>query len=121
MKVRLLLLGVAFLLLSPVYVFAADQQEVKETVEQAPTESAKFCPVCGPEEKMEGEGISYEHEGKMFWFCSQECLDQFKKDPKKYQKVAGEEGGAGSEKHEDHDHKDHAHEGSDKHNHAEDK
>ncbi len=57
----------------------------------------------------------------MYWFCSQECLEEFKENPEKYHKVASEEAGAGSEKHEDHDHKDHAHEGSDKHNHAEDK
>lgn len=114
MRLRLLSLGVAFLLLSPVYVFAADQQEIKEVVEQAQAETAKSCPVCGPDEKMEGEGISYEYEGKMYWFCSQECLDEFKKNPEKYNKSSEkehkhseEESSHKDDKHEAHNHEEH--------------
>lgn len=50
----------------------------------------KFCPVCGPEEKMEELSISYKFEGKKYAFCSMGCMKEFKKNPQVYLKEDAE-------------------------------
>lgn len=40
-------------------------------------------PVCGMVVKEE-ESLSFEYEGKKYYFCSQVCYEKFKEDPKKY-------------------------------------
>ena len=44
-------------------------------------EEGSVCLLCGMKMKA-GEGVSVEYEGKTYSFCSQECADMFKKDPK---------------------------------------
>lgn len=103
MKV-VIFLGLILLLANGVPVVSA--QPVEEAQVQAVGEKEdKFCPVCGPEEGMTGD-VSYEHEGKMFWFCSPECLEEFKKNPEKYMK-ANDHKDSGD--HADHDHEGHDH------------
>ncbi|MBP9855149.1 MAG: YHS domain-containing protein [Candidatus Omnitrophica bacterium] len=74
----------------------------------------KFCPICGPEEAMAGkDDITYEYEGKTYYFCSLGCLDAFKKSPEKYSKIS-EENHEGHDDDKGHDHADHgSHEGHD--------
>lgn len=74
---------------------------------------AKVCPVCGPEEGMSGkDDISYEYEGKTYYFCSQDCLTAFKENPEKFSKHMDKNMNKESHKdhkghsdHEGHDHK----------------
>ncbi len=40
-------------------------------------------PVCGMDVD-EKKAISYEYEGKKFYFCNDSCLQNFKKNPRKY-------------------------------------
>jgi YHS domain-containing protein len=41
-------------------------------------------PVCGMEVDTETSTLSYELDGKTYWFCSKGCLLDFKEDPAKY-------------------------------------
>jgi YHS domain-containing protein len=41
-------------------------------------------PVCGMEVDTEQSDLSYEHDGKTYWFCGRGCLLDFKDDPEKY-------------------------------------
>jgi YHS domain-containing protein len=43
-------------------------------------------PVCGMVVKEETAKGSYDYKGKKYYFCSNECLEAFKKDPEKYTK-----------------------------------
>jgi YHS domain-containing protein len=50
----------------------------------------KICPVTG-EKVDEKTKATYEYQGKIYNFCCAACIDEFKKDPKKYiEKVAEE-------------------------------
>ncbi|MGB9750202.1 MAG: YHS domain-containing protein [Caldisericia bacterium] len=40
-------------------------------------------PVCGMVVKEEGS-LKYEYKDKIYYFCSEICLDKFKIDPEKY-------------------------------------
>jgi len=51
-------------------------------------------PVCGMKTEDETAFMKYEHEGQPYFFCSDNCLDKFKRDPAKYVLAT----------HEDHDH-----------------
>jgi YHS domain-containing protein len=57
-----------------------------------PTEVGnKICPVSDEEIKDETK-VTYEYEGKIYNFCCQMCVDEFKKDPERYiEKIEGEE------------------------------
>lgn len=61
-----------------------------ETTKEAISVGNKICPVSGEKinEKMKA---TYEYEGKTYNFCCPMCIDEFKKDPKKYIKKAEEE------------------------------
>ena len=41
-------------------------------------------PVCGMEIEAENAFAEREHEGRTFYFCSQECVNKFDADPHKY-------------------------------------
>lgn len=41
-------------------------------------------PVCGMEVDTELSDLSYEYEGKTYWFCGRGCLLEFKDDPEKF-------------------------------------
>ncbi|HID31115.1 MAG TPA: YHS domain-containing protein, partial [Desulfobacterales bacterium] len=41
-------------------------------------------PVCGMKTSDEHAFMKYEHEGQPYYFCSENCLGQFKKEPEKY-------------------------------------
>ena len=57
-------------------------------------DEAKVCVICG--KSHEGaEMMDYEYNGKMYKFCSQACLDEFKKDPEMYIKKMMESKGMG--------------------------
>ena len=41
-------------------------------------------PVCGMEIESEKAFATREHEGRTFYFCSQDCVSKFDADPHKY-------------------------------------
>ena len=41
-------------------------------------------PVCGMVVKEETAKGNFDYKGKIYYFCSIECLGEFKKDPEKY-------------------------------------
>ena len=44
-------------------------------------------PVCGmqvDQEKARSKGLTSEHEGQTFYFCSTDCKQQFDQDPHRY-------------------------------------
>jgi len=41
-------------------------------------------PVCGMEIKVEGSTLRSSYQGTEYYFCSDNCLEQFKKEPEKY-------------------------------------
>lgn len=43
-------------------------------------------PVCGMVVKEENAKGTYEYNGKIYYFCSISCLEEFKKDPEKFLK-----------------------------------
>ncbi|MBF0478853.1 MAG: YHS domain-containing protein [Candidatus Omnitrophica bacterium] len=50
----------------------------------------KICPVSGMNVNSMSP-VTYEYEGKIYNFCCAGCIDEFKKDPKKYiQKIEAE-------------------------------
>lgn len=43
-------------------------------------------PVCGMTVKEGSEAEKYEYKGNTYYFCSEDCFEEFKADPKKYVK-----------------------------------
>jgi YHS domain-containing protein len=41
-------------------------------------------PVCGMEVETEGATLTYEYEGKTYYFCARGCLLDFKDEPGRY-------------------------------------
>jgi len=68
--------------------------QVGAVVQQVPKEAVsvgnKVCPISGEkiDEKMK---TTYEYEGKVYNFCCEMCIEDFKKDPQKYIKKIEEE------------------------------
>lgn len=59
---------------------------------QAVNAGNKICPVSG--EKIDAAAMkpaTYEYKGKIYNFCCEMCIDEFKKDPEKYIKKVEEE------------------------------
>ncbi len=98
MKLKVIILGLLFLASSSMYV-VADEKDANAKVA---VEKSKFCPVCGPEEEMEGLAFSYKYKGQKYSFCSIDCMKAFKNDPEKFLKSDSSKKEAG---HEGHDHK----------------
>ena len=69
-----------------------DEQKQADTgtSEKATNVGNAVCPVSGEkiDEKIKA---TYEYEGKIYNFCCAMCIDEFKKDPKKYIKKGEEE------------------------------
>lgn len=64
---------------------------VKESVSrEVAAVDNKICPVSG-EEISEETKATYEYEGKVYNFCCQMCIEDFKKEPQKYIKKVEEE------------------------------
>lgn len=58
----------------------------------------KICPVSKEKVGQGGmEPVTYEYEGKIYNFCCEMCIDEFKKDPEKYIKKVEEELGTKAE------------------------
>ena len=73
---------------------AAGMAEGATGTAEAMVDEAKVCLICG--KSHEGaEMIDYEYDGKTYKFCSQACLDEFKKDPEMYIKKMMESKGMG--------------------------
>jgi len=41
-------------------------------------------PVCGMETEEKGKFDSYQHDGEVYYFCSDHCLKKFKEEPESY-------------------------------------
>jgi len=100
MKSKVVIIGLALLLCSSGYSLAEEKKgsvkgEVSKTTKveekEKTHEAPKFCPVCGPEDEMEGLSFSYKHEGVKYSFCSMGCLKAFKKNPKQFIEESSEE------------------------------
>jgi YHS domain-containing protein len=46
--------------------------------------ATEIDPVCGMEVDTDLSTLSYEYEGRTYWFCSKGCLLDFKDNPDKY-------------------------------------
>ena len=46
--------------------------------------AVEIDPVCGMEVDTTTSLLSFEYEGRTYWFCSKGCLLEFKDDPEKY-------------------------------------
>ena len=89
MKLKIIALGLAFLLFGTGYSLAEESAKVKssETTQEEGTDgktTAKYCLICGPEEKTEALSVSYKYKGKKYSFCSMDCLKAFKKNPEQF-------------------------------------
>ena len=104
MKSKLIVLGVVTILTLSYsnYVLAHVGHEHKMAENSKSTKAVevgnKFCPVTGdkipvPGEKgtMGDEPVKYEYNGKIYNLCCTMCVKDFKKNPKKYSKVAEDE------------------------------
>lgn len=71
------------------------QEKAAEAVAVAPVETVKMngdavigdrtkCAVTGETFIVKADSEKYEYEGKTYYFCCDGCLDDFKKDPKKF-------------------------------------
>ncbi len=100
--------------------------DADQAAETAPLEEVgnPLCPVSGEKVGEMGEIVKYEHRGKIYNFCCEACIKDFKKDPEKYSKIAEDEVKAhGAVEMSDlekmgHDHKS-SHEGHPRHDHTE--
>ena len=111
MNVRLIIFFIATLIFSASFAFAEEGMKKDQAMEpmtdaqNKTTETSKavevgnkFCPVSGdkiptPGEKgtMGDEPIKYEYNGKIYNFCCEMCVKDFKKNPEKYSKIADDE------------------------------
>lgn len=53
-------------------------------------DSAVMDPVCGMKIKKSDAKANYEYKGNSYYFCSEECLEKFKKNPEQYANTAEE-------------------------------
>lgn len=75
--------------------------------EEAVSVGNKVCPVSG-EKIDEGSAVTYEYKGKIYNFCCQGCIEEFKKDPERYiEKMEKSGGDKDAEKHQHHHHHHH--------------
>lgn len=73
-----------------------------ETGEKAVIVGNKTCPVSG-EKIEEGSAVTYEYKGKVYSFCCEGCVEEFKKDPERYiQKMEKPTDDRKGEKHQHH-------------------
>ena len=67
------------------------EQERKEAELKAVEVDNKICPVSGNKVGEMGEGVKYEYKGRIYNLCCSACIKDFKKNPKKYSKIAEKE------------------------------
>ncbi len=109
MKTKLFILTFAVLLIYAGYVSAdegmnqskgsmMENKNKSESTSKAVEVGNKICPVSGdkipaPGEKgtMGDEPVKYEYNGKIYNLCCPMCIKDFKKNPKKYSKIAEDE------------------------------
>lgn len=92
MKSRIVILGLALLLLNSGYSLAEENTQAgssETTVKEETSDAPKFCLICGPEEETEALSVSYKYKGKKYSFCSMVCLKAFKKNPEQYLTAEG--------------------------------
>ena len=87
-KITTLTLGV--ILLTMGLAFAQQTPSTSQTVTQAIQVGNKTCPVSGGPVtgSMGDKPVQYEYKGKIYNLCCPGCLEEFKKDPEKYSKIA---------------------------------
>lgn len=80
-----------------------------ETGEKAVIVGNKTCPVSG-EKIEEGSAVTYEYKGKVYSFCCEGCVEEFKKDPDRYiEKMEKPPDDRDGEKYQHHQHHHHHH------------
>lgn len=72
-------------------VFAQQTTTAQNAGKEAVQVNNKLCPVSGEKVGEMGDPVKYEHNGKVYNFCCVKCLDDFKKDPDKFAKIAESE------------------------------
>ena len=72
---------------------AAGKPAASEQAKEKINVGNKFCPVTG--EKIDEQSkATYEYKGKIYNFCCEGCISDFKKDPEKYiEKINNEKAG----------------------------
>ena len=50
-------------------------------VQLASAEGTATCPVCQMDLSIAPETVSIEHEGETFYFCNEDCRDEFEEGP----------------------------------------
>lgn len=129
MKSKLIITGICITLIGGAYAFAneghdhsADKgsmmedqgmmhNEGNEGESKAVEVGNKICPVSGDkilatgEKGAMGETVKYEYNGKIYNLCCEMCVNDFKKDPEKYSKIAEEEVKKSQEQGENAEHK----------------
>ncbi len=112
MKSKLIITSLCMILAGGSYVFANEGVDSKGAMEHiyhytdhqddstAKTVEVgnKICPVSGDRIStlgengtMSGKPVKFEYKGKIHNLCCEMCIKDFKKDPKKYSKIADEE------------------------------
>lgn len=61
-------------------------EQATEGAESMMEETMAVDPVCGMEVAMEG-AVTAEYEGETYYFCSEDCRDQFMADPASYMQM----------------------------------
>ena len=87
----------------------AAAEQAKAPVEGKTAEDAAntICPVSG-EKIDENTKVTYEYKGKIYAFCCQVCLEEFKKDPEKFiQKMEKEKSEGSKQEQSDKEHHSH--------------
>ena len=75
-------------------VFAQQMPVAAQTTAHLVQVGNKICPVSGDPvagSKMGSKGVNFEYNGKVYHLCCKMCIKDFKKNPKKYSKIAEDE------------------------------
>jgi len=90
-KITTLTLGVIFLTTG--LAFAQQTPSTAQATAQPIQVGNKICPVSGNPVtgSMGDKPVQYEYKGKIYNLCCSGCLEEFKKNPEKYSKIADEE------------------------------
>ncbi|GAB4033151.1 MAG: hypothetical protein Fur0012_12480 [Elusimicrobiota bacterium] len=86
MKKNIIILAALFSFLSMSY--AQNNTQPQSTQNQLKTENAVFCPVSGEKVTVAESTPKMEYNGKTYYFCCNNCLEKFKKEPAKYAEKA---------------------------------
>ncbi len=93
-----------FMLLITGLVYAAEPTSKIEESQKGEFVGNETCPVSG-ERIDENMKVTYEYKGKVYNFCCQGCVEEFKRDPEKYiEKIEKEGIKKGGEHHHHHEH-----------------